>query len=193
MHRIRAYLAVVTKVHMDNRPRLVNTQTGAFFPISTFKDLKETWELMERGGSNVRAHLAQCYNDVIYPVFISTVGTEAASIKGLTSQEIAEAMHEKWKIAQPSIRDLYIKYLKPLSNQGLLSYTKNEDNRNENLWYPADIEVSNVFSLFKKSVLKLTVTDANAFPSANVIEEEYGFLRSTGAGEGCEFPKNYID
>ena len=49
MHRIRAYLAVVTKVHMDNRPRLVNTQTGAFFPISTFKDLKETWELMEQG------------------------------------------------------------------------------------------------------------------------------------------------
>jgi hypothetical protein len=42
-----------------------------------------------------------------------------------------------------------------------------------------------VFSLFKNSILKLTVTDPNAFPSANVIEEEYGFLRSTGAGEGC--------
>ena len=137
----------------------------------------------------MRAHLAQCYNDIIYPVFINTIGTEAASIKGLTSQEIAEATHEKLKIPQPSIRDLYIKYLKPLSNQGLLSYTKNEDNRNENLWYPADIEVSNVFSLFKNSVLKLTVTDANAFPSSNVIVEEYGFLRSTGAGEGCSILK----
>ena len=30
MHRIRSYLAIVTKVHMDNTPRLVNTQTGAF-------------------------------------------------------------------------------------------------------------------------------------------------------------------
>ena len=49
MHRIRAYLAVVTKVHIDNRSRLVNSETGAFYPISTFKDLKETWELMERG------------------------------------------------------------------------------------------------------------------------------------------------
>ena len=77
MHRIRAYLAVVTKVHMDNRPRLVNTQTGVFYPISTFKDLRETGELMERGGSNVRAHLAQCYNEVVYPTFISTVGNNA--------------------------------------------------------------------------------------------------------------------
>jgi hypothetical protein len=184
MHRIRAYLAVVTKVNMDSRPRLVNLQTGSKYIISTFKDLKETWELMERGGSNVRTHLAQCYNEVVYPTYINTIGNDA-SIKGLTSQEIAEAMHEKLKIAKPSIRDLYIKYLKPLSNLGLLSYTKNEDNRNENLWYPADIEVSNVFSLFKNSVLKLTVTDPNAFPSSNVIEEEYGFLRSTGAGEGC--------
>ena len=111
----------------------------------------------------MRAHLAQCYNDIIYPTFISTVGTEVASIKGLTSQEIAEAMHEKLKIPKPSIRDVYIKYLKPLSNQGLLSYDKNEDNRNENLWYPADIEVSNVFSLFKNSSnLKSTITDPNA-------------------------------
>ena len=178
MHRIRAYLAIVTKVHMDNTPRLVNTKTGAFYPISTFQHLKETWELMERGGSNVRAHLAKCYNEVVYPTYVSTVGTEAASIKGLTSQEIAEAMHEKLEIPKPSIRDLYLNYLKPLSNQGLLSYEKNEDNRTENLWYPADIEVENVFSLFKNSILKLTVTDANAFPSAKGIEEEYGFLRS---------------
>src|SRR6185369_6425538 len=143
---------------------LVKLQTGSKYIISTFKDLKETWELMERGGSNVRTHLAQCYNDIIYPTFINTIGTEAASIKGLTSQEITEAMHEKLKIPQPSIRDLYVKYLKPLSNLGLLSYTQNEDNRNENLWYPADMEVSNVFSLFKNSVLKLKVTDPNAFP-----------------------------
>lgn len=190
MHRIRAYLAVVTKVHMDNRPRLVNTRTGAFYPIATFKDLQETWELMERGGSNVRTHLAQCYNEVIYPTFINTVGA-APEIKGLTSEEIAEAIHEKLKIPQPSIRDVYNTYLKPLSNLGLLSYTKNEDNKNENLWYPADLEVSNVFSLFKDSVLKLTITDANAFPSANVLEEEYGFLRSTGAGEGWINSENF--
>jgi len=79
---------------------------------------------------------------------------------------------------------MYNKYLNPLSNLGLLSYVKNEDNRNENLWYPADMEISNVFSLFKNSVPKLTVTDPNAFPSSNVIEEQHGFLRSTGAGEG---------
>ena len=98
-------------------------------------------------------------------------------------------MHEKLEIPKPSIRDLYLNYLKPLSNQGLLSYEKNEDNKTENLWYPADIEVENVFSLFKNSILKLTVTDANAFPSANGIEEEYGFLRSIVTGEGCSSEK----
>jgi hypothetical protein len=77
VHRVRSYLEIVTKVHMGSRPRLVNLQTGSKYIISTFKDLKETWELMERGGSNVRAHLAQCYNEVVYPTFISTVGNNA--------------------------------------------------------------------------------------------------------------------
>ena len=51
MKRILHYLAIVTKVNMDERPRIVNTETGAFYPISTFEDVKETWELMERGGA----------------------------------------------------------------------------------------------------------------------------------------------
>ena len=74
MKRIQHYLAIVTKVNMDDRPRIVNTETGAFYPISTFEDLKETWGLMERGGSNVRAYLAECYNRVILPVFKEWTG-----------------------------------------------------------------------------------------------------------------------
>src|SRR6476619_330939 len=113
MHRIRAYLAVVTKVHMDNRPRLVNTQTGAFYPISTFADLKETWELMERGGSNVRAYLAECYNKVILPVLKELDGElkarrdedgrtiEKESRVGLTTEEIGQAIHEILEIPTP--------------------------------------------------------------------------------------------
>jgi hypothetical protein len=38
------YLAIITKVNMDSRPKIVDTQTGKFYPISTFEDLKETLE-----------------------------------------------------------------------------------------------------------------------------------------------------
>ena len=44
MDRTMRYLAIITKVNMDSRPKIVDTQTGKFYPISTFEDLKETLE-----------------------------------------------------------------------------------------------------------------------------------------------------
>jgi hypothetical protein len=41
------YLSIITKINMDNRPRIMNTETGQFWPIATFEDLKETLLLME--------------------------------------------------------------------------------------------------------------------------------------------------
>ena len=66
---------------MDHRPRLVDKNTGAFYPISTFEDLKETLELMEMGASNVRSYLAVAYNQVFLPAF------KAAKSKGVTKLE----------------------------------------------------------------------------------------------------------
>ena len=40
--RFTRCLAIVTKANMDSRPRYVNKKTGACYPISLFKDLKET-------------------------------------------------------------------------------------------------------------------------------------------------------
>jgi hypothetical protein len=48
------YLSIITKINMDCRPRVVNTETGQFWPIATFEDLKETLLLMERAASGVR-------------------------------------------------------------------------------------------------------------------------------------------
>ena len=175
MKRIQHYLAIVTKVNMDDRPRIVNTETGAFYPISTFEDLKETWELMERGGSNVRAYLAECYNKVILPVFKELDGElkerkseegkiiEKETHLGLTTEEIGQAIHEILEIPTPGIRELRETYLYPLANHGLINYAKSVLNRNENIWFPVD-EKTNAFSLFKSNDLRLTVTNPAVYP-----------------------------
>ena len=49
--RTAKYLSIITKINMDNRPRIVDTETGQFWPIATLEDLKETLLLMERVAS----------------------------------------------------------------------------------------------------------------------------------------------
>src|SRR5215510_9599290 len=67
--RLVRYLSIITKAKMCSRPRFVNKKTGAFYPVSTFQDLKETFGLMETAGSNVRPYLTVMYNEVIYPLY----------------------------------------------------------------------------------------------------------------------------
>jgi hypothetical protein len=201
MKRIQHYLAIVTKVNMDDRPRIVNTETGAFYPISTFEDLKETWELMERGGSNVRAYLAECYNKVILPVFRELDGElkerkdedgrtiEKETHVGLTTEEIGRAIHEILKIPTPGIRELRETYLYPLANHGLINYTKSVLNRNENIWFTVD-DSTNAFSLFKSNDLRLTVTNPDFYPSPNVIEKEYSSIIKQEERGGTQNKKN---
>jgi hypothetical protein len=45
MERIMKYLAIITKVNMDTRPRIIDTETSQFYPICTFEDLKETLQI----------------------------------------------------------------------------------------------------------------------------------------------------
>ena len=201
MKRIQHYLAIVTKVNMDDRPRIINTETGAFYPISTFEDLRETWELMERGGSNVRAYLAECYNKVILPVFRELDGElkerksedgriiEKETHVGLTTEEIGQAIHVILRIPTPGIRELRETYLYPLANHGLINYTKSILNRNENIWAPVD-EKTNAFSLFKSNDLRLTVIDANVYPTPNVIEKEYSIIIKQEERGGTQNKKN---
>jgi hypothetical protein len=61
------YLGVIAKVKMDARPKLVNEQTGQFFPIATFEDLKETLKLMQVGASGARPYIVNWYNRVFVP------------------------------------------------------------------------------------------------------------------------------
>ena len=201
MKRIMGYLSIITKIHMDNRPRLVNVETGAFYPISTFEDLVETLELMEAGGSNIRAYLAKCYNEVILPTFrglggkvkeIRIEGGDVVAEKenrlGLTTEEIGQAIHEKLGIPTPGTKQIRDTYLYPLLNHGLLNSVRSVINRSENLWFPVD-DRTNAFSIFRDSNRKLWVSDSKVYPSQNVIEEEYSSIVKQDAERGTQNKK----
>ena len=65
--RIMKYLSVIAKIHMDSRPRLVNKETGAFYIIPTFEDLRTVLDLIDKAGSNVRPYQAEWYEKTFVP------------------------------------------------------------------------------------------------------------------------------
>jgi hypothetical protein len=118
MDRTMRYLAIITKVNMDSRPKIEDTQTGRFYPISTFEDLKETLELMRMASSMVRPYIANWYNKVFQPAFKALPAEPNKLTKkiidrndqeqeitimqendiGLTSKELASQTHKRMKI-----------------------------------------------------------------------------------------------
>jgi hypothetical protein len=46
LSRLLNYIAIITKVNMDSRPKIVDTETSVFYPISIYDDLKEALEIM---------------------------------------------------------------------------------------------------------------------------------------------------
>ena len=123
---------MVTKLHLDSRPRLVDTETGAFFPIAIFEDLKETLVLMERGGSNLRPYLAEWYDIVFTTTYEDQNDTSKSAyndvgikmtetIVGVTTEELADKTAEVMSVSKPSIEDIRKKYLDPLIYQGIVN------------------------------------------------------------------------
>ena len=39
--RVIKYLAIITKINMDQRPKLINKTSGKFYPLSTFQDVAD--------------------------------------------------------------------------------------------------------------------------------------------------------
>ena len=44
LSRLLNYIAIITKVNMDSRPKVIDIKTGVFYPISIYADLKELWK-----------------------------------------------------------------------------------------------------------------------------------------------------
>src|SRR5206468_10298372 len=174
--RMVRYLTIITKIHMDNRPRLVRKDNPNFFyPISTFTDLKETLELMERAGSNVRPYLAEWYNDEFLPTFNaegSQVRSRTENIgenneRTLAEDYVAVTSKQLCETTNVSNEVLRHKYIDPLVNQGLINKVRSNIRKNENIYFPVDAKGENIFSLYrgKGRDFRLHVKNPRLYPS----------------------------
>src|SRR2546427_4568745 len=143
--RTAKYLSIITKINMDNRPRIVDAETGQFWPIATLEDLKETLLLMERAASGVRPYITNWFNDVFAPAFRDLDGepnelrNDDGSLQnkeryvGVTTEQLGEKTTKVYGGLKPSSGDLLNKYLYPLINQGIVDKVPSEiDKRYKN-------------------------------------------------------------
>jgi hypothetical protein len=178
--RTMKYLAMVTKLNMDCRPMLVNRQTRAFYPISTFEDLKETMLLMERGASKVRPYLQQWYDEVFLRCF-ERLGDDpnkfennlgfmsSESVVGLTTADLNKATLEN----PDAIRK---RYLDPLINLGLIQKVPSKKDNRVNIYYPptsASDNNSNIASENRDGDGdgRIRVRDPSLYPDTNLMVE----------------------
>src|SRR5215204_1817972 len=182
--RLMKYLSMNTKLHMDHRPRLVHKETGAFYPIATFEDLKDTLLLMERAASNMRPYLAEWYdrvfleaykkqgnvckeyqNDIGFPMKENYVG--------VTTEELAAETKEILEVHKPSTDEIRENYLGPLINQGLIEKVPSVRDRRQNIYFPVDPAAN---GNGKVDTNKVIVSDPNLYPSKDLIEESFRTL-----------------
>lgn len=183
--RLARYLSVITKVKQCSRARFVNKITGAYYPVSTFEDLKEAFSLMEIGGSNIRPYLVAMYNEVIYPLYSELDEPRrdydahgnvllVEKYKGVRAQEIIDRAKETLHTTISS-KSIHYKYLIPMAELGLINWAKSEINAREKIYYPSDPDSPKVHSLFPDGDLRLEVTDLAFYPSKENLEQSYGF------------------
>ena len=206
MDRMMRYLTIITKVNMDNRPRLVRKNNrNIFLPIATFKDLKETLELMERGGSNIRPYIADWYNQVFLPLYLAENDAVKISINddnlcenyvAVTSTQLRDKTKEVYGISISS-DDLRHKYIDPLVNQGLIDKARSEIRKSENIYFPVDETGRNIFSLFTNNDQRLHVNIPGAFPCKRSIINSFQATSEYGEKhrdmDGGIFEKNILD
>lgn len=203
--RMMKYLSVITKVNMDFRPKIVNVETGAFYPISTFEDLKETLILMERGASGIRPYLAKWYNEVFLPAFKELDGNPnedknengilliREKYVGLTTELLAAKTKESMGSPKPNSNELREKYLYPLINQGVIDKARSEINNRQNIYYPVeeiDLLSSSIFDKSSSDEPKLVVKEPMIYPSKNFLEEQFRVLSKCNGENPISFEKN---
>jgi hypothetical protein len=206
--RMVRYLTIITKIHMDNRPRLVRKDNpNIFYPISRFADLKETLELMERAGSNVRSYLAQWYNEKFLPTFNAECGQVRTRVENigeksertLTEDYVAVTSKQLCEITSVSNEVLRHKYIDPLVNQGLINKARSNIRKNENIYFPVDAKGENIYSLFRgrDRDFRLHVKNPSLYPSKNFLIDSFRktgiFGKMFGDNNPTNFKKNIFD
>jgi hypothetical protein len=205
LSRLLNYIGIITKVNIDSRPKLVDTETGVSYPISIYDDLKEALEIMKTASLSIRPYQQQWYNTVFLPAFeelgpepnIKTTEHETIlakeSVVGLTTKQLADKMSKQGKTT--STTHIYENYLRPLTKQGVINSVRSVINGKENLYYPVNQENES-----NASMLPLTEEDCRliinkSFDEKNVLVESFRTLierRSNGGGVN-KYKIIYID
>ena len=191
--RLLHYIGIITKVNMDSRPTIVDTETGLLYPIAIYDDLKDALEIMKTASLNIRPYQQEWYSKVFLPAFAelnpdpntrtNDYGTiERERVVGLTTKHLADKMNEQGtKISNESI---YENYLRPLTKQGLINHTRSVLNRKENLYYPVSQENEDNLSILPLAE-DCHLIISKPFDEKNVLEESFRTLlerRSNGVG-----------
>lgn len=203
MDRTLRYLAIITKVNMDSRPRIIDIETGKFYPISTFTDLKETLQLMKMASSVLRPYVSYWYNKVFLPRFKelggqpnaiyadSGIPIEKETYVGLTTEQLASATFEVMKIPITT-GDIRKQYLYPLSNLGIINIVKSSINGNELICFPVEDGNGNIFNIFDdENDLRLKIKDDSLFPTRSLLEKNFSTFINHDAKEGEYKNKNF--
>jgi phosphopantetheine adenylyltransferase len=217
--RTMKYLAIITKMNMDSRPRLVNEQAGHFYPISTFEDLKETFKLMQVGASGNRPYLVDWYNKKFIPIYQKLEGkpnedTDEDTGKviakekraGLTTKQLSERIKADFGGPKLGTKELHDKYLLPLINQGIVDHIESEINKREHIYFPVEEEGGgNLFHIFDDSGssnssnskdgatyhnLRLKVPDPSIFPSKTFLYSQFRILSKQSLCRDDDIEKN---
>ena len=203
MDRLMRYLTIITKVNMDFRPRILDTVTGKYYPISTFEDLKETLQLMVMASSILRPYLVEWYNRVFLPSFRELEGqpnkrytdtgrvVESELYSGLTTEQLANKTFDilNHRINIENVRN---QYLYPLRTLGIINIVKSSINGNEIIAFP--VEDGSVYSIFEdERDLRLTITNYKLFPTKKLLEEAFRTFVKHDVREGEEKNINFGD
>lgn len=203
MDRTIRYLSVITKVRMDFRPRIVNTENGAFYPISTFEDLQETLQFMALASSTVRSYIANWYNEVFLIGFKDLKGVsnvrfsdsgaiiEREKYVGLTTDQLVY-WTDKIKNISIGTDDVRKQYLYPLANLGIINIVKSTINGNEILAFPVDSKAPLSAIFTDENDLRLKIDDPALYPTKNILEEEFRTFIEHDAKEGGKNNEKFL-
>jgi hypothetical protein len=197
--RLLNYNAIITKVNMDSRPKIVDIQKGVYYPISIYNDLKESLEIMETASLSIRPYQQDWLTDVFLPAFedlspepnskTNHYGDviEKETVVGLTTKQIVDKMKQLGLDA--SISSAYDGFLRPLIKQGVINYSKSVLNGKENLYYPAnDDDTENDLFVSSFSLLPLTedcrLILNQTFDEKKVLEESFRTIIEQRSKEG---------
>jgi hypothetical protein len=167
---------------MDNRLRIYDEKTGESRVILSFSDLEKTLQLMNRISSQVRPYVADFYNNVIVPTYdkyeepntgIRDGKEVKESERGISTNQIVDYLkkHEMEVLDKKVISE---RYLKPLSNQGILNEIRSEIDKRSFIYAPVEGFETGISSLFNDDTdPRLAVLHSKCYPYMDRLQEEF--------------------